>query len=107
LQGQKCVEIYKRLYGEGAVRGSISIGSWNLATTSGYLYQIGHLEVVQAINKIIDAGRKTRHPWETVGDAKHAAKHIEMGCKLLTLGADNDYLIRRCKLSLEVMKSLK
>jgi len=83
------------------------VGPWDLATTLGYPCQINHPEVVKAIKKIIDIGTRLGIPGGTVSDVEHVAKHIEMGYKLLTLGADSDYLIRGCKLSLEAVKSLR
>ncbi|RLF99366.1 MAG: hypothetical protein DRN47_03715 [Candidatus Wolframiiraptor sp.] len=80
------------------------IGPWDLATTLGHYCQIDHPEVVDAINRIIDAGKALGVPGGIVSDVESVAKHLQMGFKFMTIGADSDYIMRGCKLALNTVK---
>ncbi|MCD6236005.1 MAG: hypothetical protein J7J94_03325 [Thaumarchaeota archaeon] len=83
------------------------IGPWDLAATLGHCCQIDHPEVVESINKIIDVGKSLGVPGAIVSDEQNVAKHLAMGFKLMTVGADSDYIMKGCKNALKAVEAAK
>jgi 2-keto-3-deoxy-L-rhamnonate aldolase RhmA len=84
---------------------AVFVGPYDLSGSMGLLGQVGHPDVVAAVNTVRSACLRAKMPYATLcGNAEQARQEIEAGASFLAVGTDILHLANSARATLEALR---